>query len=97
MSPLKPADQLRYFHKRQKEIVESIRQLVELESPSDIKQSVDRVGTVLASRFGELGGKIKVHLAEKFGNHLQVDFRAPGEKRKPVLMLGTRAADAKSR
>jgi glutamate carboxypeptidase len=88
MSPLKPADQLRYFHKRQKEIVESIRQLVELESPSDIKQSVDRVGTVLASRFGELGGKIKVHLAEKFGNHLQVDFRAPGEKRKPVLMLG---------
>jgi glutamate carboxypeptidase len=88
MSSLKPAEQLRYFHKRQKEIIESIRQLVELESPSDIKQSVDRVGTVLASRFGELGGKIKVHLAEKFGNHLQVDFRAPGDKRKPVLLLG---------
>lgn len=88
MSSLKPAEQLRYFHKRQKEIIESIRQLVELESPSDIKQSVDRVGTVLASRFGELGGKIKVHFAEKFGNHLQVDFRAPGDKRKPVLLLG---------
>jgi len=88
MSAPQPADQLRYFHKRQKDIVESIRQLVELESPSDIKQSVDRVGTVLASRFGELGGKIKVHLAEKFGNHLQVDFRARGDKSKPVLLLG---------
>ena len=88
MSAPQPAEQLRYFHKRQKEIIDSIRQLVELESPSDIKQSVDRVGTVLASRFGELGGKIKVHLAEKFGNHLQVDFRAPGDKRKPALLLG---------
>ena len=83
-----PAEQLRYFQKRQNEVVETIRQLVEIESPSDVKQSVDRVGTVLASRFGELGGKIKLHLAEKFGNHLQVDFRARGDKRRPVLLLG---------
>jgi glutamate carboxypeptidase len=88
MSTPKPADQLRYFQKRQKEIVETIRQLVELESPSDIKQSVDRVGTVLASRFGELGAKIKGHAAEKFGKHLQIDFRPRGNKTKPVLLLG---------
>jgi len=88
MSLLSPAEQLRHFQRRQKEIVETIRQLVELESPSDVKQSVDRVGTVLASRFGELGGKIKVHLAEKHGNHLQIDFRARADKRKPILLLG---------
>ena len=88
MSALKPAEQLRYFHKRQKEIIESIRQLVELESPSDVKQSVDRVGTVLASRFGELGGEVKFHPSEKSGNHLQIDFRPRGDKTKPVLLLG---------
>src|SRR5215470_15125981 len=88
MSLPSPAEQLRHFQRRQKEIVETIRQLVELESPSDVKQSVDRVGTVLASRFGELGGKIKVHLAEKHGNHLQIDFRLRGAKSKPVLLLG---------
>jgi glutamate carboxypeptidase len=83
-----PPDQLRYFQKRQKEIVETIRQLVELESPSDVKQSVDRVGTVLASRFGELGGGVRFHKDEKFGKHLQIDFRPRGNKSKPVLLLG---------
>ena len=88
MSAPTPAEQLRYFQKRKKEIVETIRQLVELESPSDIKQSVDRVSTVLASRFGELGGKIKFHPSKKFGKHLQVGFRPHGDQSKPVLLLG---------
>jgi len=88
MSLPAPADQLRHFQKRRKEIVETVRQLVELESPSDIKQSVDRVSTVLASRFGELGGKIKFHPSEKFGKHLQIDFRPRGDRAKPVLLLG---------
>src|SRR5438874_8339292 len=88
MNVREPADQLGYFQKRQKEIVETIRQLVELESPSDIKQSVDRVGTVLASRFGELGGRVRFHADEKFGKQLQIDFRARGNKSKAVLLLG---------
>jgi glutamate carboxypeptidase len=88
MSAPSPIEQLRYFQKRQKDIVETIRQLVELESPSDIKQSVDRVSTVLASRFGELDGKIKFHPAEKFGKHLQIDFLPRGNKSKPILLLG---------
>src|SRR6266436_4563067 len=90
MSMLKPADQLRYFRKQQPQIVETIRQLVEIESPSDIKQAVDRLGAVLASRFAELGGRVRFHPAEKFGNHLQIDFgprRSQGHI-KPVLVLG---------
>ena len=74
MSVLIASEQLRYFEKQQRKIVKTIRQFVEIESPSDVKQSVDRLGTVLASRFAELGGRVRVHLAEKFGNHLQVDF-----------------------
>jgi glutamate carboxypeptidase len=84
------SEQLRYFKKHQPKIVKTIRQLVEIESPSDVKQAVDRLGTVLASRFAELGGRVLVHPAEKFGNHLQVEFKAAGKSKiqKPVLLLG---------
>ena len=82
-------EQLRYFEKQRPKIVKTIRQLVEIESPSHVKQSVDRLSTVLASRFAELGGRVRVHLAEKFGNHLQVDFKGRGPReQKPVLLLG---------
>jgi glutamate carboxypeptidase len=84
------SEQLRYFKKQQPKIVKTIRQLVDIESPSDVKQAVDRLGTVLASRFAELGGQVHVHPAERFGNHLQVDFKASGKNKteKPVLLLG---------
>ncbi len=88
MSIPKPAEQLRYFRKQQSQIVETIRQLVEIESPSDVKQAVDRLGAVLASRFAELGGRVRFHAAEKFGNHLQVDFKSAHRRREPALLLG---------
>ena len=82
-------EQLRYFKQQQPKIVKTIRQLVEIESPSDVKQAVDRLGTVLASRFAELGGRVRVHLAEKFGNHLQVEFKGGGPRdQKSLLLLG---------
>lgn len=81
-------EQLRYFKKQQAKIVRTIRQLVEIESPSDVKQAVDRFGTVLASRFADMGGRVHVHPAEKFGNHLQVEFKGRGKTEKPVLLLG---------
>jgi glutamate carboxypeptidase len=89
MSIPSPAEQLRYFRKQQSQIVETIQQLVEIESPSDVKASVDRLGAVLASRFDDIGGKVSIHPAEKAGNQLQVDFKAASSgKQKPVLLLG---------
>jgi glutamate carboxypeptidase len=61
--------------------------LVEIESPSDVKQAVDRLGAVLAGRFSDLGGQTRLHPAARFGNHLQVDF-AGSSNRRPVLLLG---------
>jgi glutamate carboxypeptidase len=78
---------LRYFEKRNEDIVQTIRQLVEIESPSDVKQAVGRLSTILAGRFEELGGKVTIHRAEKYGNHLQADF-AGERKGKRVLLLG---------
>jgi glutamate carboxypeptidase len=75
------------FERRKNEIVQTIQQLIEIESPSDIKQAVDRLSAVLEGRFSDLGGQTRFHRVEKFGNHLQVDF--PGRRTgRPVLLLG---------
>ncbi len=81
------ANRLRFFADRKDAITETIRQLVEIESPSDNKQAVDRLGALLAGRFEGLGGHAKFHRTQNFGDHLQVDFA--GERSgKPVLLLG---------
>src|SRR5438105_14590875 len=81
------ANRLRFFEERKEAITETVRQLVEIESPSDNKQAVDRLGALLAGRFEALGGHSKFHRTQQFGDHLQVDF-ATERGGKPVLLLG---------
>ena len=82
---------LAYFNERRDAIVSTIRELVEIESPSDDKAALDRMAEAVAQKFSQLGGKatvkVRVHPAKDRGNHLQVDF--PGNSAaKPVLLLG---------
>jgi glutamate carboxypeptidase len=84
---------LAYFTERRDAIVSTIRELVEIESPSDNKAAVDRFAEAVAQKFSQLGVNVKVkvnvrvHPAKEVGNHLQVDF--PGNSAaKPVLLLG---------
>lgn len=86
--PVSPetTNRLRFFAERQDAITETIRQLVEIESPSDNKPAVDQLGALLAGRFEKIGGHAKFHRVPDFGDHLQVDF--PGGRGKPVLLLG---------
>src|SRR5947208_13855129 len=81
------SNRLRYFSERSDAITETVRHLVEIESPSDVKAAVDRLVAFLASRFEQLGGRAKFHRTQGFGDHLQVDFPA-ASKREPVLLLG---------
>jgi glutamate carboxypeptidase len=85
--PAESASRLRFFLDRKDAITETIRQLVEIESPSDNKLAVDRLGALLAGRFEGLGGHAKFHRTQDFGDHLQVDF-ATERSGKPVLLLG---------
>src|ERR1700733_13471834 len=80
-------NRLPYFQDRKDQIIQTIRQLVEIESPSDNKDAVDRLGSLLAGRFEGLGGHAKFHQVPNFGDHLQVDFAGAGSG-KPVLLLG---------
>jgi glutamate carboxypeptidase len=81
------ANRLRYFQQCKGEMVQTVRQLVEIESPSDDKAAVDRLGTLLAGWFERLGGHAKFHRVENFGDHLQIDFEG-ARGGKPVLLLG---------
>ena len=78
---------LAYFQDRREQIVSTIRELVEIESPSDNKAAVDGLSDVVAAKFAALGAAVKIHSAQKFGNHLQADFSGKSEAR-PVLLLG---------
>ncbi len=78
---------LAYFATQRDAIVSTIRDLVEIESPSDDKAAVDRLSEVVARKFTALGGAARIHRSNDFGNHLQVDF-AGRSNGKPVLLLG---------
>lgn len=81
----------RYFEQERGRIVATIVELVEIESPSDDKPSVDRIAAFLAQKFEALGGKTRLHRSADFGESLQIDFASPsgaGAGRKPVLLLG---------
>jgi glutamate carboxypeptidase len=88
-SPASPSwsKRLQYFELRREAMVQTIRELVEIESPSDNKAAADRMGEILADRFRAAGGNVRVHPAKNLGDNVQIDF--PGRARvKPVLLLG---------
>lgn len=81
------SERLRYFETCQQQIVDTIREFVAVESPSDNKLAADRMGALLAARFEAFGGHALIHPAEHFADSVQIDF--PGQDvRKPVLLLG---------
>ncbi len=67
-------------------MLDLLRRMVEIESPSDDKGAVDKLGKFLGEEFFRLGGKVVFDPQPDFGHHLQVEF--PGDAGKPVLLLG---------
>ncbi|MGB8579907.1 MAG: M20 family metallopeptidase [Candidatus Sulfotelmatobacter sp.] len=80
-------DRLRYFEQRLDSVVETIRELVEIESPSDNKAGVDSIARFLAPKFEALGGRTQLHSSNHFGDSLQINFSSTSNG-KPVLLLG---------
>jgi glutamate carboxypeptidase len=77
---------LAYFTERLDQIVSTIRELVEIESPSGNKAAGEPLADLIAERFSHLGGEVRFHRAKDFSKHLQVNFG--GKSAKPVLLLG---------
>jgi glutamate carboxypeptidase len=74
---------------REKGLLALLRTLVELESPSDDKASVDRCIDVVAEAVSNLGARIRRHRRRNAGDILEAHFDPPKRSaRKPILLLG---------
>jgi glutamate carboxypeptidase len=77
---------LAFCQQHEGEMLSLLRKMVEIESPSDDKAAVDRMGEFVAQAFERLGGKITFYPQEAAGNHLKAEFS--GGSGNPVLLLG---------
>ncbi len=74
--------------KRESRLIERLRALVEIESPSGDKEAVDRAQTVFAAWAVEVGGTIRRHKHRDYGDSLEVRFDDRSSGGKPILLLG---------
>jgi glutamate carboxypeptidase len=86
---------LAYCQQHQGEMLSLLKHMVEIESPSDDKAAVDRMGAFLAQVFERLGGKVTFYPQKEAGNHLKAEFSggasgsaSGGASSKPALLLG---------
>jgi glutamate carboxypeptidase len=77
---------LAFCQQHQAEMMAMLQRMVEIESPSDDKAAVERMGAFLAQEFERLGGKITFYPQKEAGNHLKAEFA--GSAGKPTLLLG---------
>lgn len=80
---------------RQPEMLQHLKALVSVESPSENKAAVDCASRMVAGWLQALGGKICWHWQKAFGDLLEVRFRPASSKAaksnksgRPVLLLG---------
>jgi glutamate carboxypeptidase len=71
---------LSFARSKQSSIIALIREMVEHESPSDDKPSVDRFVDLLASRLEGLG-RVRTLPGGRFGRHLRCELELPGPRK----------------
>ena len=76
---------LEYLLDREEAMIETLGQLVMLESPSNDPAAVNSVGNHLAQAFGALGASVERIPQTAFGDHLRVSW---GKGDRQILLLG---------
>src|ERR1700728_2173672 len=66
----------------------TLRELVQIESPSDDIAAVNAAIGFVAELARPLDGRVKVHKQKRFGDILEVRFGPARSSRKPILLLG---------
>ena len=81
-------DLLSHFTARRTQILEEVRTLVEMESPTLDRDATTAVTTFLVPKFESIGGKVKLYPTEN-GSHLiaHIPFNSPTAS-SPVMLLG---------
>jgi glutamate carboxypeptidase len=77
---------------RQREMLDLLRRMVEMESPSDNKEALDKLGKFLGAEFSRLGAHVTFIPQSDAGDHLKAEFpgkaEASAKPAKPFLLLG---------
>lgn len=77
---------------RQPEMLDLLRRMVEMESPSDNKEALDKLGRFLGAEFSRLGAQVEFIPQSDAGDHLKAEFpgkeEASAKSAKPILLLG---------
>jgi glutamate carboxypeptidase len=85
------SDVLDYFSQKQDEILQTIRLLVEQETPSDDKERLDAFARLLAERYQAAGAAVEIIANETRGDHVRATFADPAYvtdlNAKPALIL----------
>lgn len=76
-----------YFHRRQGEMLETIRFFVSQETPSHDKPRLDAFADLLASRLAAAGASVEVLVQPARGNHVRAHFIHGNATEKPALVL----------
>ncbi|MES2391308.1 MAG: M20/M25/M40 family metallo-hydrolase, partial [Acidobacteriota bacterium] len=79
---------VRQVESQQARLLKRLRELVEVESPSEDKAAVDRAGELVAGWAIELGGRVKRHRQQEFGDVLEIRFGPRKSKRGRAMLLG---------
>jgi glutamate carboxypeptidase len=74
--------------KREATLIDRIKTLVEIESPSSDKAGVDRAQNVFDEWAEAAGGLVRRHPRRKFGDSLEIRFGEPNRRQRPITMLG---------
>ncbi len=72
----------------QTSLLQQLRALVEIESPSDDKTAVDRANDSVSAMAAPLGARINRHKQRHFGDVLELRFGPARSRRSRVLLLG---------
>src|SRR5260370_26304484 len=77
---------LQFCEERQEEMLPVLKQAIELESPTDNKTAVDRLGKYLATEFERLDGKVSFYPQKQHCDHLTAELPSRTSP-KPMLLL----------
>ncbi len=70
------------------QLIDRLRELVEIESPSSEKACVDQAQSLVAGWASAAGGEVRRHAFARFGDSLEVRFGPAARGSKPRLLLG---------
>jgi glutamate carboxypeptidase len=79
---------LKEVRRREASMIDRMKTLVEIESPSGSKDAVDHVQSIFGDWAHASAGKVRRHAQQDFGDSLEVIFAQKQRREKSVMLLG---------